>query len=223
MPAMTMNFDVGDEALLETLAPGQRIEFELEYGEKGYRILSATVVGTGAGSRGARLGLQGAARDEQPAPDFALVDQDGEPLALEDLRGRVLLVDFVYTHCPGPCPILTGLHVEALRALPDAVRDRVHFVSISLDPERDTPDALRRYAEARGADDPHWSFLTGEPEVVADVLARWGVGSMPGENGEIEHLVASFLVDPQGVIVKRYLGLDHEPAEIASDLEKAAS
>jgi protein SCO1/2 len=222
MPAMTMNFDVPDPAVLERLAPGQEIAFELEFTGKSFRVKSAEVVGSG-GSQGLRAGISGAAPVDEPAPPFALTDQDGRPVALADLRGHALLVDFIFTNCPGPCPLQTALHAQVLDAVPPEARARVHFVSISLDPERDTPAALRRYAERHGADLAHWSFLTGEPAAVDDVLARYGVGRRPGADGQIEHLLVSFLIDPEGHLVKRYMGLEHPVEEMAGDLAKLAS
>jgi protein SCO1/2 len=221
MPAMTMSFDVPDPQLATRLEPGQKIAFRIEFTGKAYRIVDARVIGRG-GSRGTRLGISGAAPADEPAPDFTLVDQDGEPVALADLRGRTLLMDFVYTHCTGPCPLLTALHVEVQRSLPPEVAGRVHFVSISLDPARDDPEAMRAYAEARGADLARWSFLTGEPAAVDDVLERYGVGRIPAEGGEIEHRIVTFLVDGEGIVVKRYLGMEHEAAEIAGDVTKLA-
>jgi protein SCO1/2 len=158
-----------------------------------------------------------------PVPDFALVDQDGRPASLAALRGRFLLVDFVYTNCPGPCPILTGVHVEVQRRLPPALRPSLHFVSISLDPERDSPARLRAYASARGADLTSWSFLTGPRERVDAVLRAFGVGSSPGQDGEIDHLVVTFLVDPEGRVARRWVGVDHEADEILADLERMAA
>jgi protein SCO1/2 len=108
--------------------------------------------------------------------------------------------------------------VQLQRQLPEALRRRVRFVSISLDPERDTPAALRAYALARGADFAGWSFLTGEPSRVASVLESYGVGTLREPNGEIEHVVVSFLIDAHGRIAKRYFGLDHPPDEYLRDL-----
>jgi protein SCO1/2 len=218
MPAMTMNFDVPDPALLARLQRGQEIDFALRKQGRSYQIVGVAVVGgtveAGPGSA-SRL-----ARREDVAPDFSLVDHDGEPLELADLRGRVVLLDFIFTHCPGPCPILTGTHVSLQRKLPVDVRRRTHFVSISLDPERDTPEALRAYAEARGADLSSWSFLTGTPEQIDPVLAAYGVGKRLVEGEEIEHTLATFLIDPEGRIAKRYLGLSHEPEQLLADLAK---
>ena len=220
MPAMTMNFGVADPQLLETLETGDRIAFELEFTGESYRVLSARKLGQGeAGERR----LDDLARVRTPAPAFDLTDQAGQPVSLESLQGRTLLVDFVYTRCPGPCPALTSQHVAIQRKLPPALRERVWFVSISIDPAFDTPDVMRRYAEARGADLTRWSFLTGDPDRVAGVVKRFGVGSLRQADGTIEHLVATFVVDPQGLIAERLIGLDHGADEVVEVLEKVAS
>lgn len=220
MPAMTMNFDVPDEALLARLEKGQAIDFTLEFTGDAYLVVDARV--RGAGDPGEGASLAALAGERAPAPPFRLVDQDGAALALEGLRGRFVLVDFVYTECPGPCPILTSQHVALQRALPDGLRGRVHFVSITLDPERDDAAALRAYAGARGVDLSSWSFLTGPPEAVAEVARGFGVGSLRRADGEIDHLVVSFLLDPEGRIVERYVGLEHGVEELLRDLERHA-
>lgn len=226
MPAMTMSFDVADPSVLEGLEPGQRIAFHLEAKDDRYRILDARVLGA-AGAAGASGGGVGsdlaAAEGEESAPPFSLTSQAGETVSLEDLRGKTVLLDFIYTHCPGPCPILTSTHVRVQRTLPEGVREKVRFVSISLDPERDTPEALREYAEARGADLSDWSFLTGSPEEVDEVLRAYGAGGTPGEDGEIIHVVVTYLIDPQGHIAKRYVGLEHHADDLRADVERVAA
>ena len=221
MPGMTMNFDVPDPALLARLAPGQTIDFKLEFTGKAYRVVAAKIDATGAPKSGGPT-LAGAPPDREPAPPFRLIDQSGNPLALADLHGKLVLLDFVYTHCPGPCPILTGVHADLQRALDPATRARMHFVSISLDPVRDTPAALREYAAKRGADLADWSFLTGPPDEVAKVLSAYGVGSEREPEGTIAHLVITFLIDPDGRIVRRYVGLEHEVAELKGDIDALA-
>jgi protein SCO1/2 len=221
MGAMTMNFDVPDEALLATLAPGQVIDFEVEFTGRAYRVVGAVVRSQHPPPReepppGQVVDLG------HPAPDFTLTDQDGRRVSLADLRGRLVVLDFIYTRCPGPCPTLTGVHAELQRRLPPALRERTHFVSISLDPARDTPEALRAYARARGADLSSWWFLTGAPEAVDPVLARFGVGRTPREDGEIDHRIVTFLLDSEGRIARRWTGLDHEADELLADLARVA-
>lgn len=223
MPAMTMNFDVADRALLDTLTHGDAIDFEVEFTGKAYVVTKAAVRERGvATTAGGQLG--GIAPADDPAPPFQLIDQDGNPRSLEEWRGKVALLDFIWTRCPGPCPILTGLHVEVQRKLPEPLRERVRFVSISLDPVRDTPAVLREYARKRGADLANWSFLTGEPDVVDAVIESYGVGSAKAPDGQIEHVVATFLIDPNGRIARRYIGLEgHDPAELLRDIERLAT
>ena len=165
-------------------------------------------------------GTFGGDAPDEIAPAFTLTDQEGAAFSLSDLAGKWVLLDFVYTHCPGPCPILTGIHADVQKALPSEVRERVHLVSISLDPARDTPAAMKTYALARGADLSDWSFLTGDASAIRQVLSDYGVGSGVQPNGEIEHLVITFLIDADGQIRKRYLGLEHTPESIAADLER---
>lgn len=217
MEAMTMNFAVPDEQLLESLAVGQKIEFEVRFTGRSYDVVAAKVVAeVEVGDGWARLGNALVRTD--PAPAFSLVDHAGEPLTLADLSGRAVLLDFVFTRCTGPCPILTATHVSAQRALAPAVRERTRFVSITLDPAHDTPEILTAHAAARGVDLAHWSFLTGPEQVVADVVRSFGVGSTRNSEGEIEHLVISFLINQEGLIVKRYMGQSHGPDEIVQDL-----
>jgi protein SCO1/2 len=220
MPAMTMNFGVADPALLERLEVGDRIEFRLEVTAKGYRVLEAKRVGAEEG--GGASGLGSAPADLDRAPAFRLTDQEGRSVALADLAGKVVLLDFVYTRCPGPCPILTGRQADVQRALPAALRARTWFVSISLDPAYDTPERLTEYARTRGADLSHWSFLTGPVAEVDAVLAGYGVGKTRTGEADLSHFVVTFLIDGAGRIARRFVGTEDEPAELVRAIERLA-
>ncbi len=219
MPAMTMNFEA-DPDLLAGVTPGQTIDFVVAFDGSSYRV---TRIRDGAGpnpgaERAAAPQLGAVAAVSEPAPDFALVDQDGGPLGLADLRGTAIVLDFPYTSCPGPCPILTSTLVTLQNLLPADVRARTRFVSITLDPEVDTPERLREYGLARGADLATWSFLTGPRNDVEAVVKRYGIGTLRNPDGTIGHLSVVFLIDPGGTIVRRYVGLPQKPEEIAADL-----
>jgi protein SCO1 len=221
MPAMTMSFDVADPALLAGVEPGQYVEFRIAKSGARFEIIALAV--PGAGEAGAS-GTSGAAHDPlaasgDRAPDFALVDQEGGRVSLAALRGKVVLLDFVYTSCPGPCPILTGLLRDVRDGLSPADRARVQLVSITLDPARDTPEVLRDYATKRRIDPQGWSFATGSAADVDTVARAYGVGSVRQPSGEIEHTVATFLIDGEGRIARRYLGTQHDPAAIRADVE----
>ncbi|NNL84904.1 MAG: redoxin family protein [Myxococcales bacterium] len=219
MPAMTMNFDLEDPRVIDGLVEGDAIRFKLVFTGRAYLIRSVEPLGEAETQERKERGEL--SRPADPVPDFELVDHRGADFSSQDARGRILLIDFIYTHCPGPCPILTGVDVEIQKLLDD-LGDRVLFCAISLDPERDTPEALARYAEARGATASNWHFLTGPPEEVADVVRRFGVSSQPAEDGELDHMVARFLVDPSGRIEERYMGLTHTAEAIAADIRRLA-
>ncbi len=217
MEAMTMNFALRDPALFEGLEKGQGIEFTLEVSRRGYTItrIERTEAGAGADGSAPRGALPA---DADVAPAFALVDQDGRDVTLASLGGNAILLDFVFTRCTGPCPILSSRQVGLQRRLTTEVRARTHFVSITLDPAYDTPAALREYASARGADLSNWSFLTGAPADVEAVVASYGVGSVRAPDGDIEHLIVTFLIAPDGRIAERYVGMEDDPETILRDL-----
>jgi len=227
MPAMTMNFDV-DPELVAGLAAGDAVQFRLSRKGELYRIVTiakigaAGTAGTSSGGGEGEIGLSDVAPAEAEAPPFELVDQDGTRRALASLRGKVVLLDFIYANCPGPCPILTGTHVRVQRTLPEDVKPGVWFASVTLDPDRDTPQALKHYEKSRGADVASWSFFGGSRAEVDDVLTRYGVGKAPGPHGEIQHVVVTFLIDRQGRIAKRYFGLDHHADDLAKDVAELA-
>jgi len=220
MDAMTMNFDVGDPALFETLRAGQKISFTLLKTSRAYEIVDVRVLGTvEIGDEWARLG-EALVRTTE-APGFDLIDQHGKAVSSADLRGRILLIDFIFTQCPGPCPMETARQVKVQRAVPAALRDRIQFVSISLDPRNDTPEAMRDYAAGHGASFDNWSFLGGDEATVDAVVRAHYVGKTRDAEGLIEHLNVVFLVDPHGRILKRYMGMADEAESIAADLVAA--
>jgi len=214
MPAMTMNFHA-ERPVLEALPLNERVSFRLQRRGNVYEIVSFEALGGVAGRSGGGAALANAL---DPASDFTLQDQEGQAVSLAALRGKLVVLDFVFTHCPGPCPILTATKQRVQERLGPELHERTHFLSVSVDPVRDRPEVLRAYADARGLDLSNWSFLTGSPEAVDAVLRAYGVGAVPGEDGEIEHTVASFLIDPEGRISRRYLGSGHRPDEFLADL-----
>ena len=135
-----------------------------------------------------------------PAPGVSLTDQAGKPFSLNRLRGKAVVVSFVYTTCNGSCPATTSSLARSQTALREARLwgKRVEFVSISLDPARDTPAVLKGYSQVYGADLDSWHFLTGEPGRVAKVVADWGMWARFGPAGTLDHPSRVFLVDPAG-------------------------
>src|SRR5690349_1013629 len=104
-----------------------------------------------------------------PAPDIELTDQNGQLFSLAKQRGKVTVVTFIYASCTDTCPLLTAKMVGMQKKLGKAFGSRVYFVSVTVDPERDTAQVLRQYGEAQGANFSGWAFLTGSPVQVQDV------------------------------------------------------
>ena len=134
-------------------------------------------------------------------PDFSLTNQQGEPLGLSDMAGKIWIADFIFTNCPTICPAMTQ---EMARLQSEFVADPVYFVSFSVDPERDTVDVLSRYATAYGADDRRWHFLTGNKTHIYQ-LAEQGFSLAAGHKGsEILHSPRFVLVKADGNIHDYY-------------------
>jgi protein SCO1 len=153
-----------------------------------------------------------------PAPEFSLTAQDGRRLALADLRGKVVAVTFIYTTCTDTCPLLTAKMVTIQRRLGAEFGQAVHFVSITVDPERDTPEALAAYAAAYGTDPAGWAFLTGTPLEILDVSRRYGVYAKKTARGDVDHTFLTSLVDRAGTLRVQYLGTRFDPDELRRDL-----
>lgn len=152
------------------------------------------------------------------APDFALTAQDGAEVTLERLRGKVVAVAFIYTWCPDICPMLTDKMARVQDELGPSFGREVAFVSITVDPERDTPEVLQEYAQTFAANPAGWSFLTGDPAAVLDVAHRYGVVFAPAADGQVDHTLLTTLVDRQGNMRVQYLGYRFDEEEFRHDL-----
>ena len=153
-----------------------------------------------------------------PAPAFALTSQDGTRVSLADLRGKVVAVTFIYTSCTDTCPVLTALMTLVQDKLGQDFGEKIAFVSITVDPERDTPEVLKQYADTFGADLKGWAFLTGAPVVIRDITHRYGVFAAKTAKGDVDHTFLTSIVDRNGVLRVQYLGVRFDPDEFRRDL-----
>jgi protein SCO1 len=153
-----------------------------------------------------------------PAPRFTLTSQDGKPIALADLRGKVVAVTFIFTLCSATCPVLTPMMSLVQDRLGPDFDTNVAFISVTIDPERDTPEILKLYAQMHGADVPGWHFLTGETSIIHDLTRRYGVFAAKTADGDIEHSFLTSIVDRNGIIRVQYLGVRFDPEEFRRDI-----
>jgi protein SCO1/2 len=158
----------------------------------------------------------------EPAPDFALTTQDSKRLRMSDVKGKVLLVSFIFTTCSGSCPATTSRMVGVQQELArrgDFRDGRVQLLSITLDPARDTPEKLKDYMKLYDIDPATWTFLTGSADEVGKTIGAWKMWVKPVANGQLDHPSRIFLVDGQGRIREIYhLGF-LKPAWVVEDIE----
>jgi len=225
MGAMTMSFVVKDQWAFKVLKPGQSISATLVI-EAGHSWLEGLVVTDGGRPGSDSLASPGAVTSGlgKEAPDFSLVNQDGKQIHLHQYHGKALVLTFIYTRCPLPdyCPLMSrnfAQIAEQLRRDPK-LSASTHLLSISIDPEFDTPAVLRAYGRNYvGTLHPfdHWEFATGTPAQVRKVAEFFGLRYWT-DRGQIVHSLVTALVAPDGKVVQVYRGNDWQPAQVVSDL-----
>jgi protein SCO1/2 len=243
MSAMTMPFKPADPAILPSLKPGDRVEgtlsVEMQDGAVAdYRLVDLKVTEPGKSTaepaKSAPLVLdvskgkvhlrQQPHRLEvgEPVPDFAMTGQDGQSIRLSDLRGKVVVLTFIYTRCPMPdfCPYMDRRFSEVaqhLSSFPNRAKD-IRLISVSFDPEHDTPAVLREHARIRGAAPPLWSYAVASHEELAKVAAPLGLLVEPS-GPEIAHNLCTAVIDRQGRLARLAVGTQANQWE-TSDLLK---
>jgi len=164
-------------------------------------------------------------------PDFALIDQNERPVRSADLKGKALVVGFIYTNCPDVCPLTTtrmrGLQVSLAKA--GLLGKEAMLISISVDPERDTPAVLAKYAAQYGADTTTWPFLTGKTDYVRTVVVEGfhlgaektpthDHGGGPTPSYEVAHSDRVVLVDKSGKVRASYHTDTFNESQVLADL-----
>ena len=150
------------------------------------------------------------------APPFALWDQGGRFVRSGDLRGKPCVVNFVFTRCKAAemCPAATASMVALTKALRAAdLAGRVTLVTVTFDPAHDSPGVLRTYAAGWGADPTHHLFLTGDREMIRDLMRQYGILVLE-QDGTLVHNAATYIISPDGRIVARHPGARFDAEEL---------
>lgn len=231
MPAMTMPFAVADTALLSGLDLGDAVRFTLETGGGEALITEMTRIPDTAVARHPAGTPEGAdtvasaggvleVGDRLPAA--TLVDQDGDSLALADLRGKALAVTFIYTRCPvaDQCPLMSRSFRRLQPRFREAFGERAHLLSVSFDPEYDRPAVLREYADRYTDRTDNWSFLTGSPREIRTLTSFFQIYTMQGPD-QVVHNLTTAVVDPEGRVRRIWRGNQWEPDEVFRAVREA--
>ncbi len=231
MPAMTMAFTVTDDWVFEVVKPGDQVAAALIVdGTKSWlENVVITKEGTGEGS------VSGTGAEPKPGdevPNYRLVNQDNKPIRLHDYKGKSLLLTFIFTRCQDPdqCTLMSANFAavdQELQKQPDLYA-KTHLLSISFDPEYDTPKVLRSYGAAytgKYSDETfaHWEFATGTAEEVKGVAQYFGMRYFKDSetgNEQMIHSLRTVLIGPDSKVIKVYRGNDWKPDDVMKDVAK---
>lgn len=234
MPAMTMPFTVKDDWVFGVIKPGDRIA--AAYVVDGTNSWLEEVVLTQESSE--QPNSVSDATEPQPGaevPNYRLVNQDGDAIRIHDYKGKALLLTFIFTRCQDPdqCTLMSSNFAninQELQKQPD-IQNKTHLLSISFDPEYDTPKVLRSYGAAytgKYADETfdRWEFASGSADEVKGIAQFFGLRYHKDEQTGKEqmiHTLRTALIGPDSKLVKIYRGNDWKPEEVIADLKKTAT
>ncbi|MDX2035099.1 MAG: SCO family protein [Isosphaeraceae bacterium] len=222
MGAMTMPFEVDAPGALDDVRPGDQVEGSLRVEYKGkrldsYRLENLEVTDPAPIEMKLEIGPGGPKlREKQPVlepgaavPDFTMTTQEGKTLRLEELRGSCVVMTFIYTRCPLPdfCPASDAAFAELAKQL-GGVRERaerVRLLSVSFDPEHDTPEVLTRHARLRGAVPPLWTYAVASHDELRKIAEPLGLTYGPMKD-EIVHNLSTAVIGPDGRLVRLFMG-----------------
>jgi protein SCO1 len=232
MHGMTMPFDVKDTNELAGLAPGDPVSFRIVVsGNEGW-IDQLHRIGTRTNLPPVTAPVR-TIRQVEPLnegdllPDYHFTNQLGQAVSTSQFRGRALAITFLFTRCPFPnfCPLMANNFAETqkkLLALPNAPANW-HLLTITFDPDFDTPEVLKQYAEAHGDDDPaRWTFATGALDEITALGGQFGLAFWKEQAGIISHNLRTVVIDPSGRVQKIFTGNDWQPEDLVAEIVKAA-
>ncbi|SHK50010.1 SCO family protein [Rhodothermus profundi] len=220
MPAMTMPFRTPDTAAVAQLSPGDLVQFTFHVTRDSSwitdirRLPPDAQLALDAGPRPTLHGLPLLQEGDQ-LPNVTLLTQDSLLLHTAELRGRVVVLTFIYTRCPVPdfCPLMSRHFQQLQQPLKARFGDRTRLLTISFDPAYDTPTVLRRYARQYTDDTHHWIFATGDSTTIYQLATQFGV-HYEAASGEIIHNLTTALVGPDGRIARIWRGNRWQPEEV---------
>lgn len=225
MQGMTMPFIVSDKStwVFSHIAPGDFVHATLVLSD--HAELEDVTFAKHSDTEGDATSNLRIPQPGDAVPDFTLVNQDGKVIRLHQLQGKPLLLTFIYTRCPMPdfCLRMSNNFGEILKQLQKnrEAYAKTQLLSISIDPQYDTPGVLRSYGERYvGRVDPtfaHWQFATGSPQQVRQAADFFGL-AYNQQDGQIVHSLRTLLIGPDGTILKVYSGNSWKPDEVAADI-----
>jgi len=226
MPGMTMTFPVATKSLMAGRTQGELVKATLEVSGLVGKLVAITHVGTAPVPDDTNTGAMtaGLLQVGDEIPDAALIDQNDRRRSLSEWKGTPLLITFIYTRCPLPnfCPAMNRNFAAIQRGLAadTALTGRLKLVSVSFDPEHDTPAVLAEFAAKHDTDPAVWTWLTGDRVTTDRLAARFGVSVIRPEATptEVIHNLRTVLIGADSRITHIYSGSDWTPSTVLTDL-----
>ncbi len=232
MVAMTMPFEAKNTNELATVKAGDQITFDLVvtgddgWIEKVVRVGEASVQVTGDTNQvvtsGKSHNVELAVGD--PMPEYAFVNEEGKRIHFSDFKGRALGITFIFTRCPFPtfCPRMTSNFEKVAGELAKSGSPtNWHLLSISFDPEYDTPERLAEHARRFKRDPAKWNFVTTDKAEIKALTDQLGLQFFT-RNGILEHNLRTVIIDANGRISQNYMGNEWDVDEFIVEMKKAA-
>jgi protein SCO1/2 len=229
MPGMTMPFKIKNDADLQMLKAGDQITGTLVVDDLSSWV-EITAIVEGGSQLTPTTSVPGEPKPGDAVPDFELMNQDGQRIRLSQYKGKAVALTFVYTRCPQPdqCTLMSNNFAaidQELQKEPD-VYGKTHLLTISFDPDYDTPKVMRSYGAShtgRYSDESfqHWEFATGTQDEIKGIAQFFGLRyyhDVDSGQEQVIHSLRTAVIAPDGKLVKLYRGNEWKPAEIAGDL-----
>ena len=226
MKAMTMGFKVKEQWALDAMQPGDRVNAVLVVDPEGAYIEQPAITKGGGTQPEPSTSSMHQPEVGDKVPDFELVSQAGKRIHLSQFAGRPMMLTFIYSRCPLPdyCIRMSnnfGEIAKELKATNPKLYGRLQLLSVSIDPEYDKPEVLRKYAKTYAGDvDPgleHWTFATGSPEQVRKIADYFGL-AYEKQSGQIIHSLRTATIGADGKIAFLYQGNGWKPSDAVRDL-----
>jgi len=234
MPAMTMPFKIKNDADLQMIKPGDEVTGTLVVDDLSSWVEIATIA-EGGTTISPTADVPGEPKPGDEVPDFALTNQDGNRIHLAQYRGQAVALTFIYTRCPQPdqCTLMSNNFAAIDRELQKEtdLYQKTHLISVSFDPDYDTPKVLRSYGAShteRYSDESfkHWEFATGSADEVKGIAQFFGLryyhDTASGED-QVIHSLRTAVISPEGKLLKLYRGNEWKPEQVAADLKTVAA
>ena len=228
MDAMTMAFRIKDSTIFDQISVGDSIEATLAVSRVESWLEGVQVVGSGDASylTPDDVMFKRLYKEGEPLPDLGFIDQENRPFAFSSLEGKAVALTFIYTRCPLPdfCILMSNnfSKVQDIMKRDRALDESWHLVSVSFDPDNDTPEVLQRYGRQYGADFDVWDFITADKSVMNSFATGFDLYVASGDGGLIDHTLRTVLLDTKGNLVTIIKGNSWTAEDLAAELKKIA-